>query len=112
MGLNKDQTPITLDGDGYSPFTKRYKKDFGVGLGAVTDRVTMYMTGKSYETMSLKVEGDDVNVMFTTPQAEKLLARTGEKAFGIGGVYRQDYLSVMFRKLKEKVEQRTKLSFT
>lgn len=110
MGLNKDQTPITLDGDGYSPFTKRYKKDFGVGLGAVTDRVTLYMTGESYQTMSLKVDGDNVNVFFTTPQAGKLMQRTGD-ILGVGGQYRVEYLIPFFRKLKETIEQKTQLRF-
>lgn len=111
MGLNKDQTPITLDGDGYSPFTKRYKKDFGVGLGAVTDRVTLFMTGESYKTSELKVDGDNVNVFFTTPQASELMQRTGDKVFGLGGPYRSEYVPSFFRSLKQMIESKTQLRF-
>lgn len=110
-GLTRDQEPITLDGGGYSPSTIRYKKDFGKGLGSVTDRVTMYNTGRSYETMELTVSGEDVNVNFTTPQAKELKDRTGERAFGIGGEYRSEYLIPLKEAIIEKIEAKTKLKF-
>lgn len=111
MGLNKDQTSISLDGSGYSPLTIRYKKDLGIGLGAVTDRVTMYMTGESYRTMDMTVDGNDINVFFTTPQAAKLRERTTDAPWGIGGEYRTDYLGVLLSEVKRVITDKTKLQF-
>lgn len=57
-GKDGDDKPVTIFGRrGYSPKTVEIKKANGRGLGAVTDRITNYMTGEFYETMFTKVEG-------------------------------------------------------
>lgn len=57
-GKDGNDKPNTIFGrNGYSPRTVEIKQANGVGLGAVTDRVTNYMTGAFYESLEMKTEG-------------------------------------------------------
>jgi hypothetical protein len=92
--LQRDQMATGLDADGqpvnaaygpyYRPYTIEQKKKFGVGLGAVTDRVTNYMTGSFYESLQKKVYSNGIvesnsNVSYF----EDILTRSGEKALDL-----------------------------
>lgn len=44
--------------DHYAPATIRFKKEFGIGLGKVTDRITLFMTGRHYKGLYSKVSGE------------------------------------------------------
>lgn len=58
-GKDGDDQPNTIFGrKGYSKTTVDIKNREGVGLGAVTDRVTNYMTGEFYNTLVMKTEGN------------------------------------------------------
>lgn len=56
-GESGDEKPSTIFGRrGYSPRTVAIKEANGQGLGAVTDRVTNYMTGAFYESLRTNTE--------------------------------------------------------
>lgn len=58
-GQDGDGNATTIFGrSGYSPRTVAIKEANGVGLGAVTDRVTNYMSGDFFNSMVEKMEGD------------------------------------------------------
>lgn len=58
QGKDGDDKPNTIFGrSGYSPKTVAIKEANGVGLGAVTDRITNYMTGDTYESLKVNVDG-------------------------------------------------------
>lgn len=52
-----DEPAKIFDNTEYSPKTIAIKKKKGVGLGAVTDRVTNYMSGDFYNSIDEKMEG-------------------------------------------------------
>lgn len=57
-GKDGDDKPNTIFGrNGYSPRTVAIKEVNGQGLGAVTDRITNYMTGEFYESLRVQTEG-------------------------------------------------------
>lgn len=57
-GKDGDDKPNTIFGrKGYSPRTVAIKEANGQGLGAVTDRITNFMTGDFYESIRVKTEG-------------------------------------------------------
>lgn len=58
-GKDGDDKPNTIFGrSGYSPKTVAIKEANGKGLGAVTDRITNYMSGDTYESLVVKMDGD------------------------------------------------------
>lgn len=44
---------------GYSSYTIDVKKEYGTGLGKVTDRVTSYMSGSFYSSIGMKIGGGE-----------------------------------------------------
>lgn len=52
-----DQPNKIFGRNGYSPKTVEIKEVNGQGLGAVTDRITNYMSGDFYESLKTEVEG-------------------------------------------------------
>lgn len=111
-GITKLGERISLDGDPfYSPFTVRYKKEHGSGLGAVTDRVTMYMTGSMYGSADLELKENNLNVTFGVPYAADLIERTTDKVFGLTNDNMGTYRGVFMNTFKPKVIEITKLDF-
>lgn len=58
-GKDGDDKPNTIFGrSGYSPKTVAIKQANGKGLGAVTDRITNYMSGDTYESLVVNMDGE------------------------------------------------------
>lgn len=68
---------------GYRPYTIREKEKVGSGLGAVTDRVTGYMTGQLYQHLAVRVKGDEFDVSSDVPYFDELESRIGEQWMGL-----------------------------
>lgn len=69
--------------DEYEPVTVRFKRDFGKGLGAVTDRVTFYMTGEMYKSFFTYLSAKTFEVRSPLDRYNKMIARIGEENFGL-----------------------------
>lgn len=83
-GRDRNDAPLILDGvAAYSPFTVRYKKEFGRGLGAVTDRVTFFMHGTLYKELFATIRPKTFIMESRVPYFGKLLERAGENAVGL-----------------------------
>ena len=91
-GIDANNEPIyaTVSAS-YSPYTKDLKKKYGTGLGAVTDRVTNYMTGAMYDSMTKKVEGDKVETDSNVGYFAERKQWSGEKAFDLNESYRREF---------------------
>lgn len=76
-GIDNQGGAITLDGEGYSPFTVAIKKE----KGQPTDRVTLRDSGALYSGLDLKVNGSVFDITSPVPYFDELQQRTGEKAF-------------------------------
>lgn len=70
-------------GFGYRPFTIRIKEEQGQGLGAVTDRVTGYMTGALYDSLKSNVAGEVFMQQSSVPYFNELKERTGPQWMGL-----------------------------
>ncbi|MDP4264928.1 MAG: hypothetical protein Q8941_20535 [Bacteroidota bacterium] len=68
---------------GYRPFTIKQKEKYGSGLGAVTDRVTGYMTGELYDKLAVKMTGDEFAQTSGVQYFSDLLSRTGGQWMGL-----------------------------
>jgi len=79
-GIGRDGNPRI---DEYRPLTMMIKSLTGVGLGAVTDRVTFFMTGNLYQSLTTQLSGD---VFITTAPVftfDKMVDRIGDDNYGL-----------------------------
>lgn len=60
---NELKTINALGSNAYSDFTIRFKNDEGIGIGAITDHVTLYDKGSFYD--SFKVKASNLKVTHT-----------------------------------------------
>lgn len=57
-GIKGDESNITINGRPYyKDFTEFIKERHGVGIGAYTDRITLYMTGDFHNSLRLIISG-------------------------------------------------------
>ena len=112
MGLDSVDKPIALNGEGYTPYTKDLKVKFGVGLGKVTDRVTLYQTGQLYSQLKLDVQSGLVKITSDVPYWTDLESRTGQIIEGLTpdhlGEYKKQMVGPVY---KAKIKDVTKLEF-
>jgi hypothetical protein len=112
QGLDKEGNAITLDGAGYSPYTKDLKEKYGQGIGAITDHVTLYQTGVMYQSETLGVSNRFINLHFNTPYSDEVIARTGDQVLGLNADSRNEYISGFFLPaLRPKVVDIMKIEF-
>ncbi len=97
--LQKDQLSEGIDVTGkkrvdeYRPFTIAEKKRRGIGLGAVTDRVTFFMSGEMYDNLETDIDGDKFLVTVQGSggssssgpayKYDKMIDRIGEDNYGL-----------------------------
>jgi hypothetical protein len=112
QGQDGKEKEILLDGNPYTAYTKDLKAKYGVGLGKVTDRVTLYQTGAMYKTADLNVNNENINVTFDTEYSSELLQRTGDIT-GLNDSNREVYINGGFiTAFKALFEQKTQLQLT
>ena len=113
QGTDSQKQATTLNGNGYTAYTKDLKQKYGKGLGAVVDRVTLYQTGKMYKSADLDVKGEVINVTFNTEYSSDLMKRTGDVIIGLNDDNRADYINgPFFQAFKNLFENKTKLQLT
>jgi hypothetical protein len=78
QGKDKNNEPITLNGNGYNPFYADKKRKYGEGLGRVTDRVTLFLTGELYHELFASMKGKKVMFSSRVPYYKELISRTGD----------------------------------
>lgn len=79
LGKTGNGDEITLDGKPfYAQYTIEVKKEFGVGLGRVTDWITLFMTGEFYASLFVNfVESGDFQILSKDPKYPKIALRSG-----------------------------------
>lgn len=111
------QMSTGIDGEGnrledYSPFTVRYKKQFGVGLGAVTDRRTLYMTGEHYRKLYAKlINRKEIEYGSTVSYSGEIQEREGDMIYIPGPDAREEYSPVTLAAFQQEFENITGLKF-
>jgi hypothetical protein len=81
----------------YAPFTVAYKKQFGVGLGAITDRVTFYQTGDLYKRLYAAVDAKTYRMKADTFKFDKMIKRSGKDVVGLNSDSRRDFIMEVTR---------------
>ena len=86
---------IDIDGqkraDSYAESTKDYKNRYGVGIGALTDRVTFYMTGNLYNSLFLAMPDDKFNIVSPEETYGFMIDRITNDKFGLSPENRMEY---------------------
>lgn len=106
-----------IDGNGkrldpYAASTIYQKKKYGKGLGAVTDRRTLYMTGKHYSEIYLSARAGEILAGSDDPKSKFIQEREGDAIYKLGEDAKEDYAQVHFPVFKREFEKITGLQFT
>lgn len=97
--LQREQLSFGIDISGkkrideYRPLTKYLKNKFGVGLGAVTDRVTFFDKGNLYNSLTTTLVNDAIKTTSPLATFQKMVDRIGYEDFGLDPEQRQDFAS-------------------
>jgi len=113
-GKDGNNEPVTLHGEAqYSPFTIRYKQEVGQGLGAVTDRVTNYMTGAFYQNMNTTVENNAFETISDVPYFDDIIERSGSVIMELDESSRIEFAeNITLPAIKESLKTKTGLVIT
>lgn len=109
-GKDAENNPITLEGNGYNPFYADKKRKYGVGLGRVTDRVTLFLTGALYKETFASIASSKVTFSSRVPYWPELLRRTGDVT-GLNEENRKDFAySFLLPFVSKELKSKTGLS--
>lgn len=93
----------------YRPQTVALKKKYGIGLGAVTDRITFYSRGSLYEGLFAKVQKDKIVFGSTVSYFKSLMKRAGNPE-GLNPDYIKKFKEeVLIPQIKLRLKQKTGL---
>lgn len=113
--LNAEQLAAGKRADGtdtapyYAPITVAIKRATGRGLGAVTDRVTLFNTGSFYRGITVDVRGEVVQTSSTDYKSQELEEKYGD-IFGLSQRFKQEYVEEYLRPVwKTKMQDATGL---
>jgi hypothetical protein len=96
--------------DEYRPLTKLIKRERGVGLGAVTDRVTFFMQGNLYRSLRTVFRGTTFRTESPLPTFQKMLDRIGEDDYGLSPDQCEEFATgITIPEFGKVLEQRTGL---
>jgi len=113
-GKDGDDKPNTIFGrSGYSPKTVEIKKVNGQGLGAVTDRITNYMTGAFYESLEIETEGRVFEADSDVPYFGDIALYSSDALLEVDPEHRMEFAeTVSLPAIKESLLEKTGLVIT
>lgn len=108
-GKGGDDKPSTVFGStNYERSTISYKQQYGQGLGAVTDRITNYMTGAFYESLKEEVEGQVFEATSDVSYFDEIKAYSDESLLELSEPKRLEFAeNVTLPYIKESFQQKT-----
>lgn len=114
QGKDGDDKPATIFGrSGYSPRTVEIKKANGSGLGAVTDRITNYMTGEFYNSLEVKTEGQVFEADSDVPYFGDITLYSQPELLEVDEEHRLEFAeTVTLPAIKESLQAKTGLIIT
>lgn len=113
-GKDGDDKPNTIFGrSGYSPKTVAIKEANGKGLGAVTDRITNYMSGDTYESLEVKTEGQVFEADSDVPYFADIVLYSSPALLEVDEENRLEFAeTVTLPTIKASLEEKTGLVIT
>lgn len=88
QGIKSDGSAAVFS---YAPFTIALKKR-KAGLAGITDHLTNFDTGESYQKLYLKVEGDKIEFGTKTDKEASISDRMDGKAFGLNQDNKEEFI--------------------
>lgn len=99
--------------DEYRPLTIYLKKKLGVGLGAVTDRVTFFQTGNLYGSLRTQIRGKMFEVESPLPTFAKMVKRIGNEDYGLDHDQRYEFATeITLPQFSAVLKQKTGLTIS
>lgn len=103
QGVNGLDEPITINGNyGYSNYTVEVKERYGEGLGKVTDRVTLYMTGLFYELIEIQINETSFDITSGVPYYQDIIQMSGKSVMELSPIsaefLKENYIIPTFKK--------------
>jgi hypothetical protein len=77
-GVDSKSEPILLEGKGYNPWYADKKRKYGIGIGQITDHVTLYLTGDLYRETFIQITNKEFYFTSRVPYFPELMRRTGD----------------------------------
>jgi hypothetical protein len=113
-GRDGNDQPTTIFGrHGYSPKTVEIKQANGVGLGAVTDRITNYMSGDFFNSITEKLEGQVFEADSEVSYFGDIILRSPEALLDIDQRNRLDFATtITLPAIKQALLSKTGLTIT
>jgi len=122
-GYVRQQLEAGIDGEGkpntifgrteYAPRTIEIKQSTGVGLGAVTDYVTNYMTGAFHESLIMEVEGQTFEADSDVPYFGDIKLYSSDALLEVDEENRMEFAeTVTLPGIKEALLTKTGLTIT
>ena len=109
-GKDKNNNNVTINGkDFYSKFTIEIKKEYGFGIGKITDWITNNMTGEFYASIQMKTDKTKFTFDSDVPYYPDIIKRSGSVIMDLN----KEHL-IMFRnnvlvpELKARIALRTR----
>ncbi|WP_430900466.1 MULTISPECIES: hypothetical protein [unclassified Paraflavitalea] len=76
----------------YSESYKKYKQIYGVGIGKVTDRITLNLTGAHYRSLYTRMKGNQVEIGSTLDYGVEF-NKNNPELYQLGTQLGQDYIN-------------------
>lgn len=106
-GIDGNDKPLNP----YAPATIAYKRKYGKGLGAITDRRTLYMTGKHYTDLFVTVRNGELLTGSDDPKSKFIEEREGVAIYKFGPDAKEDYAQIHLPVFKREFTNVTGLTF-
>jgi len=94
---------IDSDGDSlgeYAPFTKQKKLTEGVGIGKIIDHITFYENGDYWNSWTVNVKGDDIEIIVNKERFDELVNELGFSPDHVG--LTDENLTILAEKMRPK----------
>lgn len=113
-GRDGDDKPVTIFGrDFYADRTIQVKEREGVGLGAVTDHITNYMSGAFFESLKIETEGEVFEANSDVSYFDEIQKRSPDALLEIDEKNRRDFAeTVTLPAIKESLKSKTGLTIS
>jgi len=110
-GRDGNGDPVKLyDKEVYQPSTIEHKKKYGKGLGAITDRITNYMSGDFYKSLETKIDGDAYQIDSDVAYYKYIIERSGEQIMELGEPVRKEFAEeIVLPEISEALKAKTGL---
>lgn len=102
-GLTGDNTPTLLYGSPFYHFSTIFRKEkYGVGIGAITSHITLFMFGDFYSQMTMKISKGKFTIFSNVPYYDKIIERSGESIMRVSAANMESFYQLYIKPALDK----------